>query len=172
MYSLPPISVLDQSSDSSTDSETHKLFPDIFTTMSKRGIFIDPAQMSPFPAESLTIPVAAFQAPAAFVEQKPVLSVNKQQISQRDPQKKLMKKRKESKRTLFSEQQRSTLMHWLKEHQSNPYPTSSEKQKLMEQTGLNRDQINVWFTNNRVRHGMSCSATHRNRGSHSKFFFH
>lgn len=132
----------DYSSDSN-ESDHHVVFPDIFTLMGSRGVFINKNQMSIFPQESILI-----QEVTASPVQNPI------------------KKRKEGKRTLFTDSQRSILMHWLKNHQSNPYPTSAEKQELMEKTGLNRDQINVWFTNNRVRHGMSCSSQHHGKSAH------
>ncbi|EAX95112.1 Homeobox domain containing protein [Trichomonas vaginalis G3] len=127
------------------DSDHHIMFPDIYTLMMSRGVTIDKSMMTILPPE-ITL-------------HEPEVNID---IS--------LKKRKEGKRTLFSDSQRSVLMHWLKNHQSNPYPTSSEKQELMEKTGLNRDQINVWFTNNRVRHGMSSSSHHRGRSSHSHSF--
>ena len=136
------------SSDSSSDyseSDHHIVFPDIYTLMMSRGVTIDKSMMGFLPNE-VTLP-------------QPEINID---IS--------IKKRKEGKRTLFSDSQRSILMHWLKNHQSNPYPTSSEKQELIEKTGLNRDQINVWFTNNRVRHGMSSSSHHRGRNTYSHSF--
>lgn len=63
--------------------------------------------------------------------------------------------RKKMRRILFTFNQRQVLLKWLKDHQDNPYPTSHEKDLLMMTTGLNREQINVWFTNNRARHGMT-----------------
>ena len=69
----------------------------------------------------------------------------------------IKKKRKESKRTMFSDAQRTILLEWLRDHRSNPYPTIAEKKQLMNETGLNREQINVWFTNNRIRLGMTGS---------------
>ena len=162
----------DQSSDSSADFETHKAFPDIFTTMSNRGVFIDPLQMSPFPPQTFSLSVRNIQPPPQITPLNAVLPVHSQTPPQeQQPQKHFNKKRKESKRTLFSDRQRSILMRWLRNHEHNPYPTSSEKQELMEQTGLNRDQINVWFTNNRVRHGMSSSSQHRNKTMRAKLFY-
>ncbi|EAY11943.1 Homeobox domain containing protein [Trichomonas vaginalis G3] len=130
----------DSSSDS-YDSDHHGLFPDIYSMMMSRGVIIDKSQMTIFPAD--------FGLPETDIN----IDIS-------------ITKKKETKRTLFSDSQRSILMHWLKNHQSNPYPTSSEKQDLMDKTGLNRDQINVWFANNRVRHGMSCSSHHHGKNSH------
>ena len=173
MFALPPThiiqsSITDQSSDSN-DSETRHVFPDIYTLMMKRGIAFqvlqspiltpNPIAVSETPLSVLSIPKEV-EVPVKPIQIAPVPAVG------------TIKKRKETKRTLFSDHQRSILMHWLKEHQSNPYPTSSEKQDLMEKTGLNRDQVNVWFTNNRVRHGMSCSAQHHGKNSRSNLFFH
>ena len=58
---------------------------------------------------------------------------------------------------MFSDSQRTILLEWLRDHRSNPYPTIAEKKQLMNETGLNREQINVWFTNNRIRLGMTGS---------------
>lgn len=146
MYSVPRYVILDSSSDS-TDSYTdhpHVMLPSIFTLMSTRGVDFH-NQLIPI---NLDDPVSPPSAP--------------------QPQ---PKKRREGKRTLFSDAQRAVLMRWLKDHQSNPYPTSLQKQELMEKTGLNREQINVWFTNNRVRHGMSCSNHHSNKRSASSMFY-
>ena len=65
------------------------------------------------------------------------------------------RKRKTFKRTIFTEMQKRVLNNWLSSHKENPYPTLTEKQELMTETGLSRDQINVWFTNNRIRHGLT-----------------
>jgi hypothetical protein len=64
------------------------------------------------------------------------------------------RKRKHFTRTLFTADQRTVLMEWLHVHQQNPYPTASEKEHLMLKTGLHRDQINIWFTNHRMREGI------------------
>jgi hypothetical protein len=76
-------------------------------------------------------------------------------VSSDSPSSVSLKKRRHFKRTLFTETQRQILMGWLKMHQKNPYPTTSEKEYLMMETGLQRDQINVWFTNNRIRQGIT-----------------
>ena len=65
------------------------------------------------------------------------------------------KKRRRFKRTLFTDNQKRILTEWLQNHQSNPYPTHVEKLELMQETGLNREQINIWFTNNRIRNGLT-----------------
>ena len=70
---------------------------------------------------------------------------------------KIKKKKRETKRTMFSDSQRAILLDWLRDHKSNPYPTIAEKKQLMKETGLNRDQVNVWFTNNRIRLGFTQS---------------
>ena len=157
----------DSSSDFITDNETHKLLPDIYTTMFHRGVLIDPSQMSPFPPDAFQIPMRKRQQSFPMNQTKITFQSNSVNPSLT---KNIKQKRKETRRTLFSNHQRSILLTWLKEHQKNPYPTSIEKQQLMEQTGLNRDQINVWFTNNRVRHGIS-SSSHHNRVAHNQHFF-
>ena len=169
-------------SDDSSSSEPQKIIlPSIFSMMENRGVYLDPSQMSPFSVpfgyqqDAKTSPVAY-----EFPIQQPILLTQKSYITNTNAIQTTVKntieipnpvaqhtgrKRKETKRTLFSEKQRSILMHWLRSHQSNPYPTSLEKQELMEKTGLNRDQINVWFTNNRVRHGLSTSSQHHGHSS-------
>ena len=93
-----------------------------------------------------------YQNPPEYYQNQPVVyqSIN---IPQSNPP--IKKKRKESKRTMFSDSQRTILLEWLSDHRSNPYPTIQEKKQLMNETGLNREQINVWFTNNRIRLGMT-----------------
>mmetsp|Transcript_9074 Transcript_9074/g.14763 ORF Transcript_9074/g.14763 Transcript_9074/m.14763 type:complete len:338 (+) Transcript_9074:2385-3398(+) len=44
------------------------------------------------------------------------------------------------------------LKQWLLSRKSNPYPTPEEKQELMQVTGLNRAQLDHWFTNARQRY--------------------
>ena len=44
------------------------------------------------------------------------------------------------------------LKQWLQKRKSNPYPTPQEKSMLMEKTGLNRSQLDHWFTNARQRY--------------------
>jgi hypothetical protein len=61
------------------------------------------------------------------------------------------------KRTLFTSAQRQILSNWLYMHRANPYPTTTEKDFLMRETGLHREQINVWFTNNRIRQGFTAA---------------
>lgn len=143
MYCYSPTSNSDSSDNADVDH--HGSLPGIYALMMSRGIIIDKSQMSIFPAQVIKVET---------------------EVSSPNP----IKKRKEGKRTLFTDNQRSILMHWLKNHQSNPYPTSSEKQDLMDKTGLNREQINVWFTNNRVRHGMSCTGQHHGKSSHTHSF--
>jgi hypothetical protein len=104
--------------------------PDIWTTMAMAGIKLTSVEMSPFLAGD----------PQPSIAQVPA---NRS------------RKRKHFKRTLFTDAQRQTLMNWLRAHQSNPYPTTAEKEALMNETGLHRDQINIWFTNNRIRQGIT-----------------
>ena len=68
---------------------------------------------------------------------------------------------KQMRRMVFTFNQRQVLLKLLTDHMDNPYPTSHEKELLMMTTGLNREQINVWFTNNRVRQGISCRSRRR-----------
>jgi hypothetical protein len=43
------------------------------------------------------------------------------------------------------------LMAWLQDNIDNPFPSSEQKQALVQQTGLSSAQINQWFTNARRR---------------------
>lgn len=70
------------------------------------------------------------------------------------------RKRRQFKRSPFTVEQKQILFGWLNRQRKHPYPTSSEKEQLMELTGLSRDQINVWFTNHRIRQGLSNSSYH------------
>ncbi|KJR85865.1 uncharacterized protein SPSK_09077 [Sporothrix schenckii 1099-18] len=44
------------------------------------------------------------------------------------------------------------LRAWFSEHLHHPYPSEDEKQELMQQTGLQMNQISNWFINARRRH--------------------
>jgi hypothetical protein len=112
--------------------------PDIWTTMALAGLSAHWPKQSP-------ISVPPLSPPSIPPPDSPVSAS--------------LKKRRHFKRTLFTESQRAVLLGWLKMHQKNPYPTTSEKEYLMLETGLQRDQINVWFTNNRIRQGIT--STHR-----------
>jgi hypothetical protein len=104
--------------------------PDIWTTLELAGIKVNLSEGTP---------VVARHAPVAPAE-------TRFQIAAR--------KRKHFKRTLFTPDQREILLEWLYHHQQNPYPTASEKENLILKTGLHRDQLNVWFTNHRMREGI------------------
>ena len=114
--------------------------PGIWQTIASSGI---PVPIEPLPP--------AFDSPFLGAVQSPVdvETIAKQCRTQPE------KKRRRFKRTLFSDSQKRILIDWLQSHQSNPYPTLLEKQELMQETGLNREQINIWFTNNRIRHGLT-----------------
>ena len=43
----------------------------------------------------------------------------------------------------------AVLVQWIEEHQSNPYPTKSEKQQLATLSGTTLRQLNDWFANAR-----------------------
>jgi hypothetical protein len=120
--------------------------PDIWTTIALAGVQLE---LSP-PRES---PAAA--PPAAEVRT----------WSTAGPVVPAGRKRKHFKRTMFTDSQRQILVDWLKLHQTNPYPTTTEKEILMQETGLHRDQINVWFTNHRIRLGFT--ASHRMSTQHT-----
>lgn len=113
--------------------------PDIWQTLASSGLEISPSEMTP-----LTGTVISTEAP------KPP-----QFSSSTSCEAMPSRKRRKFKRTLFSDVQKKILCDWLESHQSNPYPTLLEKEELMHETGLNREQINVWFTNNRIRHGLT-----------------
>ncbi|GAA0169659.1 homeodomain transcription factor [Lithospermum erythrorhizon] len=63
--------------------------------------------------------------------------------------KEFLKKRKKGK---LPKDARVTLMDWWNTHCRWPYPTEEEKMKLSEVTGLDPNQINNWFINQRKRH--------------------
>ena len=49
----------------------------------------------------------------------------------------------------FSKEARSILRTWYHEHRENPYPTSEEKDGLVNLSGLKRSQISLWLANTR-----------------------
>jgi hypothetical protein len=108
--------------------ESHRQLPDIWTTFAASGIVLDP----PRPQMAAGPPRVAEDLPLRHAH-----------------------KRKQFKRTMFTEGQRQILLKWLIMHQANPYPTAVEKELLMEETGLHKEQINIWFTNNRIRQGFT-----------------
>jgi hypothetical protein len=108
-------------------------FPDIWTTFAVAGIILDSPR----------------RPTSEFVHPTPPVT----------PQVMQNRKGKHVKRALFTESQRQILLKWLTLHQSNPYPTTIEKDLLVKETGLQREQINIWFTNNRIRQGFT--APHR-----------
>lgn len=118
--------------------------PDIWQTMAASGLAIKPNEMIPLSGTLL----------AEKRPQGPQMPV--QVVHDLGP----ARKRRKFKRTLFSEVQKKILVDWLQSHQANPYPTLIEKEELMLETGLNREQLNVWFTNNRIRHGLTGSHGH------------
>ena len=58
----------------------------------------------------------------------------------------------ENKRSKLPPSTTELLTTWFLEHQTNPYPTKAEKQRLGRLTGLDATQIRNWFTNIRKRH--------------------
>jgi hypothetical protein len=66
---------------------------------------------------------------------------------------------------MFTDSQRQILVGCLRLHQANPDPTTTEKEILMQEIGLHRDQINVWFTYRRIRLGVATS--HRMSTQHT-----
>lgn len=59
--------------------------------------------------------------------------------------------KKTYKRTPIMMRQKAILNQWLFNHIRHPYPTAEEKEELAIQTGLTKNQVSVWFTNNRMR---------------------
>jgi hypothetical protein len=53
------------------------------------------------------------------------------------------------KKCQFTKEVRSVLRTWYHEHQDNPYPTSKEKDELVEKTKLTRNQLSLWLANTR-----------------------
>ncbi|XP_068321383.1 homeobox protein knotted-1-like LET6 [Pyrus communis] len=60
-----------------------------------------------------------------------------------------MKKRKKGK---LPKEARQQLLDWWSRHYKWPYPSESQKLALAESTGLDQQQINNWFINQRKRH--------------------
>lgn len=46
----------------------------------------------------------------------------------------------------------NVLTSWLNDHIEHPYPSHTEKQFLLQKTGLNPSQLDNWFINHRIRH--------------------
>lgn len=44
------------------------------------------------------------------------------------------------------------MFRWFEEHKHNPYPTSSEKDALVLQCGIRKEQVEYWFKNARARY--------------------
>ena len=124
--------------------KTHLILPSIWDTISFAGLNFDPKQMAPISLQSL--PQINSNSDENQIQQS-YPHYNRPPLHQK-------------KRVLFTENQRGILLNWLIKHSNNPYPTQTEKETLMRLTGLNREQINVWFTNNRIRHGL-CGAQSR-----------
>ena len=51
----------------------------------------------------------------------------------------------------FSKEQTAVLERWLSNNARDPFPTDDEKEKLMAESGRTLEQLNVWFTNKRMR---------------------
>lgn len=51
----------------------------------------------------------------------------------------------------FSKEQTAVLERWLSNNPRDPFPTDDEKEKLMAESGRTLEQLNVWFTNKRMR---------------------
>ncbi|XP_038714866.1 homeobox protein knotted-1-like 1 [Tripterygium wilfordii] len=63
--------------------------------------------------------------------------------------KEFLRKRKNGK---LSKDAKMVLLDWWNDHYRWPYPTEEDKMKLSEATGLDQQQINNWFINQRKRH--------------------
>ncbi|KAG6421853.1 hypothetical protein SASPL_118412 [Salvia splendens] len=63
--------------------------------------------------------------------------------------KEMLKKKKKGK---LPKDAISALLEWWNTHYRWPYPTEEEKKRLSEMTGLEQQQINNWFINQRKRH--------------------
>lgn len=55
----------------------------------------------------------------------------------------------EEKRTRANKAQAKILHDWLSAHRMNPYPSTAEKKKLAQESGLTIDQVRKWFENKR-----------------------
>ena len=66
------------------------------------------------------------------------------------------------------ERRRTILTEWLKSHLDNPYPTESQKQELMERTGLDKTQLSKWFRRARTLSNARQGLLHRLRAEHNE----
>merc|ERR1719446_1162867 len=67
------------------------------------------------------------------------------------PAHKLMMPPCKRRRQNHSHEQTNVLMNWFNANEVDPYPSSGEKDRLSEMTGLDVRQIEHWFTNRRKR---------------------
>jgi len=63
----------------------------------------------------------------------------------------------------------SILKLWFLVHQSDPYPTKEEKERLMKETGLSTIQLKNWFSNIRKRHWHPIRTGSRRPRSHVEY---
>ena len=63
---------------------------------------------------------------------------------------------------------RTILTAWLKSHLDNPYPTASQKQELMERTGLHETQLSIWFRVARTLSNTRQGLLHKLRAEHNE----
>ena len=54
-------------------------------------------------------------------------------------------------RNAFKADTSNVLKEWLLDHMGHPYPTAKEKINLSKESGLERKQVDYWFTNKRKR---------------------
>lgn len=128
----------------------HLVLPDIWETMECAGIHISLNEMPSFFSSS-------FQ------------DLSTADPMQRNSELKIKPGKNKKKRTHFSDEQRQILLNWFINHKTNPYPSQNDKDILVRQTGLSKEQINVWFTNNRSRHGIRGIKSVSNRDINNVF---
>lgn len=57
----------------------------------------------------------------------------------------------EEKKARVNKARMKILQDWLSAHRMNPYPSTAEKKKLAQESGLTMDQIRKWFEHKRAR---------------------
>ena len=68
---------------------------------------------------------------------------------------------KNTKRKRFDKKIKQKIDRWLLLHQNNPYMSKEEKEWMMTQTGLTKEQLNTYLTNQRMRY-LKGDFIHRN----------
>lgn len=78
------------------------------------------------------------------------IAENVKSMIKREEFEKRLRDQKTTKRCLPSEAV-EVLKNWFLDHLKSPYPSASDKKKLVKETNLQRSQVEYWFTNKRKR---------------------